>query len=239
MKVHFPSIALGAITALVALPLLTPTRAEAAPAACPTTQGAALTYATVFPTSGTWAGCTLGDKLFSNFASPSSALAGLSNKPKFWWDDPVVIPTGLPGFATLNWGYTGNAVAGPFFPGTPSTNPYSFEYKVTVDAAYPLIRIIELDANFTGSGGSRMHSLCVKGTTKCGDLNGGYMLDPTLKSGTFTTTAYYTGTPATLKARYWSDSFLQDQVPGPLPLGAAAMAFGYSRKLRTRVRKLA
>jgi hypothetical protein len=110
--------------------------------------------------------------------------------------------------------YFGVPAAAAAFPN--GTGGFKFTTKVT---QLPYM-IIEADLNRVQGNGSFSSSL-----TGTGPLN------------EQSYTASYTLTGST-NTRRWSVNLTQD-VPAPLPLAGAAMAFGYSRKLRNRVRRLA
>jgi hypothetical protein len=56
-------------------------------------------------------------------------------------------------------------------------------------------------------------------------------------SVSYDVSAKLTGPSSNVRA--YSIGITQDMVPGPLPILGAGLAFGYSRKLRNRVRRLA
>jgi hypothetical protein len=135
-------------------------------------------------------------------------------------------PTGTLVTAAPSFWWQENAVNAEYtmFFGVPATSPvftngtggFMFTTKVT---QLPYL-ITDADLNRVAGNGSFTSSL-----TGTGPLN----------EQSYTASYTLTGSTTT---RRWSINITQD-VPGPLPLAGAAMAFGYSRKLRNRVRRLA
>ncbi|MFN7900578.1 MAG: hypothetical protein ACK5N0_13110 [Synechococcaceae cyanobacterium] len=234
MAIKFFPVA-GALAALSLVPFVLEAPAQAA--ACPTGASAtvfpgttiAATYATVF--GGSYS-CTIGDLVFSNFASPTADLAALGTKPYFWFtEDPDAMSY------SISYGYASSGAGVGTFPIGPTTSPvrtYGFSYKATIDQS------LAAGYGFSGYSAGRTGTN-PSATTPSGNPNFQQTLDGTpvnFYTMNFTTSARLAGTVAS-NTRILYNEFTQAPVPGPLPLVGAGVAFGFSRKIRRRALKAA
>lgn len=234
MAIKFFPVA-GALAALSLVPFVLEAPAQAA--VCPTGTsstlfpgtGVAATYATVF--SGSYS-CTIGDMVFSNFASPTADLAALATKPYFWFTEDL----GAMAYS-ISYGFNSAGAGVGTFPagvaGAPAVKTYGFSYKATIDQAIaPGYGFSGYDVGRTGTTPSA--------TTPAGNPNFQQTLTGTtvnFYTMNFTTSARLAGTASNTRILY--NEFSQETVPGPLPLVGAGVAFGFSRKIRRRALKAA
>jgi hypothetical protein len=204
--------------------------ASAAPATCASFQvNGSIPYNTLF---GAGFECIAGDKIYSNFNTPSAALA--SAAPEFTIADNDPFHT-----LTAEHNFTGGA--------------YSFFYTVALDLTQdPNRTFLEFNTDFTLTGflnppqldGTKILQVASVGTSTAtkrvpGVSPGNSVLfGPGVTSATFFSSL--TVTPGSLVTNF-SDTLLQStrstSVPGPLPILGAAAAFSFSRKLRRRVKQ--
>lgn len=167
-------------------------------------------------------GCIIGDKIYSDF-SFTGAWNKTSNDYTFT-NMPVDQHT-----------FSGSGLA-------LMTGVYSYTYKVSIAPGNPLQRIY---AYATGSGSSdpinplsATKDLTGTGGGTVVSLNGAnsssYFYSPTITGPvTFSSSI----TVASGRLDIITDSLVQQPVPGPLPLLGAGAAFGFSRKLRNRIKQ--
>ena len=228
MSTSFQPFAVGAISALAALPFVVqaPAQAAACPqstntANAPTTASEFKFYADVFTPSFS---CTIGDKIFSNFKDPSTALASLNTrpsnngKPRFWFSEDSANMT-----YNMFWGI---ASAGSAIP----SGTYDFTFDVEVSQVSPTPVFYIDSATYTRTGGTSpsISSISIAAQN---------VLPPYPKLVTYTTSVTLGGGSTTTRA--FKVGIVQDMVPRPLPIIGASVAFGYSRKLRRRTRMFA
>lgn len=165
-------------------------------------------------------GCIIGDKIYSNFNFtgpwPGSSNFSFSNSPL---DQHTFGGTGL---ALLPGGY-------------------GYGYKVEIAPGNPLQRILGYR---TGSGTSDLFNPLVSTKTLTGapggtitainDLTSPPYLYSPLTGGPVVFTSAINVTSGRLDIL--TDTIGQVEVPGPLPVLGAGVAFGYSRKLRQRIK---
>jgi hypothetical protein len=164
-------------------------------------------------------GCIIGDKIYSDF-SFSGAWAGSSN------------------FSFSNAPADQHTFGGTGLALTPGT--YGYTYKVTIAPGNPLQRIMAFRAGNGTSGivalvGSRTLTGAPGGTVTA--LNDGtspvYYYSPIVTGPVDFTSSI---TVSSGRMDILSDTLVQETVPGPLPIVGAAAAFGFSRKLRHRIK---
>jgi hypothetical protein len=165
-------------------------------------------------------GCIIGDKIYSDFGF-SGAWAGtsiftFSNSPA---NQHTFSGSGL----ALN-------------PGT-----YGYTYKVTIAPGNPLQRLSGYRA---GNGTSDLALPLVATRTLAGTPGGTVTATNDLTSPAYMYSPYVTG-PVVFTSNVsitsgrmdiTTDTLGQVTVPGPLPIVGAAAAFGFSRKLRHRIK---
>jgi hypothetical protein len=225
MTANVKPFAIGLFAAVAAIPFAMQAPAQAAPcpvsmnsAFAPTTAGDFATYATVFAPSFS---CTLGDKIFSNFTLPSFATLNTANL-RFWWDyDPINDPMN----SFMRYGVISSAAA---FPTSTAGVTTSFKFQVDIDPLIAPINYISAASLSTPNTlpSSKTLTITPAGTLPAYPTSVSYNVSATLTGPTSNVRAYGIG-------------ITQDMVPGPLPILGAGLAFGYSRKLRNRVRRLA
>jgi len=134
-----------------------------------------------------------------------------------------------------------------FSPNRVASTSGTFSYKATLLSG---LTFNEAQSNLTGStlgGGSRTTTLTSPGLTGPATTMSGSSVDvpfnPGLTSQTFTQTFNFSFAMAPDNLSAVGGSFnaipASTPVPGPLPLMGAAAAFGFSRKLRARIRSAA
>lgn len=225
MTANVKPFAIGLFAAVAAIPfaMQAPAQAAACPlsmntSSAPTAAGTFTTYATVFAPSFS---CTLGDKIFSNFTMPSFATLNTANL-RFWWDyDPINDPMN----SFMRYGVISSAAA---FPTSAAGVTTSFKFQVDVDPLLAPINYISAASLSTPNTlpPSKTLTITPAGTLPAYPTSVSYNVSATL-------------TGPTSNVRAYSVAITQDMVPGPLPILGAGLAFGYSRKLRNRVRRLA
>jgi hypothetical protein len=92
---------------------------------------------------------------------------------------------------------------------------------------------VQIDGSTTGSGNTVIKSIVSPAVTLT-SINGGIL--NTNIGGTFldVTDTYRVTNTGGLNS--FNNGFTQSDVPGPLPVVGAGMAFGFSRKLRSRIK---
>lgn len=181
---------------------------------------------------GTGFSCIIGDKLYSNF-SGSAALA--SSEAAFQWsqfapDTYNLSVQGLFGPGVYNLAYNVDIIGGSTdvfnILRTSATSagitPPPVEWTKTL-AAVPATDITPLIATQASSGGASVQGTFV----------------PNVQSAAFTSTLTVTSNTVTQFQDTVSQRPNGTSVPGPLPLLGAGAAFGFSRKLRRRIKVVA
>jgi hypothetical protein len=200
----------------LAAPLILVSPSKAAPLC--SDQGSSFSIANLVSLGAT--GCQDGDKVFSNFNFTGTWGTGSA-------------------FTITNTGnqhtFSGSGLA--LNPGS-----YGYSYSVAIAAGYPQQRFL---AYRTGAGTSDIFNPLTSSKTLTGVPNNGtvtaiddgtssnYIYNPSV-SGPIAMSSSITVTGGRMDII--SDSYAQETVPGPLPLLGAGAAFGFSRKLRLRVR---
>ena len=165
-------------------------------------------------------GCIIGDKIYSDF-SFSGAWAGSSNFT--FSNSPADQHT---------FGGSGLAL---------NPGAYSYTYKVKIAPGNPLQRLLGYR---TGSGTSDLFLPLVSTKTLAGTPGGTVTAINDLTSPSYMYSPYVTG-PVVFTSNInvtggrldiLTDTLGQVTVPGPLPIVGAAAAFGFSRKLRHRIK---
>lgn len=181
------------------------------------------------PTTGTIVfgggfSCTLGDKTYKNFATTN-----------------VAIPSGT----TFQWSTFGNqynmSIQGAFAStGSPFGITYDIEIDPTNDQFFHSLQTSATSATQSPGFSKSLAAVPVTvpspviGTNLTGGGNSPMGIFPGLsKVASFTSILVVTGDPVT----QFQDTVTQkSSVPGPLPILGASMAFGFSRKLRRRIK---
>jgi len=194
------------------------------------TEGVSFTSAQVFDPSFE---CFIEDKIFKSFTLDSGSIAGIS------W----------------NWGVVPGAVNNQYtLQGSKTSGLADFKFSYQVDITGPgyyfdryrtaaVTSVIDspqfiktLEVILPVGGGALITSGPGSGNSPIGTFT-----PNTLTSIVFQSELKDTGTGAA--AQSFSDTIIQrnpfdpDEVPGPLPIVGAGMAFAYSRKLRGRIAK--
>ncbi len=186
-------------------------------------------YSTIF--SGSFS-CLAGDKIYSNFNTPSAALTLAAPTFEIADNDPFHT-------LTARHDFTGGA--------------YSFFYTLSIDLTQdPNRTLLGFNTDFTLTGfnpiptldGTKILDVASVGTSTATKRvpqqspGNAVAFGPGVTSATFFTSM--TVTPGSLVTNF-SDTVLQStrstSVPGPLPILGAAAAFSFSRKLRRRVKQ--
>jgi hypothetical protein len=118
-----------------------------------------------------------------------------------------------------------------------SGGPYSgqFDYIIAVTDPNYLFATAQLDSIVTGTATSTTVTKKIAGFADLVSTNGSNVL-PSTVSGTALSVQniWSVGTGDILDS--FKDVYTQREVPGPLPLMGAGVAFGFSRKLRSRIK---
>lgn len=172
--------------------------------------------------------CTVNDKTLSNFAVPAGFTAGF-----FTFTEPT------PGAHELS-----------FQPITPASfavgGPYTFSYTIAVTSGIESIRGQSNDIS------SSVQTPPPAGTHSTQTVNGAVVTTSNSSLGlpspisflstpqtTLNATEQITVTAGVItgwKTTYYQTSFFVEPTPGPLPLLGAASAFGFSRRIRRRIK---
>jgi len=177
--------------------------------------------------------CFIGDKVYKDF----TGFAGISGTSIFTFTtsgpDHTFQGTGL-NYSTIGtpftYGYTValyNAVAGQEFKsfvtdasGSNSGSPFVYSKALSTNAPAP------------GSGPSNSSNI---GTGNIVQFAPGQTADVVFASTLTVTSGTLTGVTDTLSQKFGPTA----ETPGPLPLLGAGAAFGFSRRLRSRIKKVA
>jgi len=172
-------------------------------------------------------GCTIGDKLYSDFSFTNMSTG-------FW------------GFTQFGTTYNLSASSLNF---TDQVNPFSYSYKVAITGSTPgqAFASYNTDAtvNDVGSGKSYSKILqtiipgLVTGPSTATQSGAGATVSLLMDPGPI----YFTSTVSLSQGQVSTVSDVLDQkfppsdgVPGPLPLLGAGAAFGFSRRIRSRIK---
>jgi hypothetical protein len=159
-------------------------------------------------------GCSIGDAIYYDFSftgfNPSSSF-GFSN------------------VSSTDHIFGGQSLA--------LTKPASYNYKVKIAPGSPNLFYGYITDSSGGFGFNATNTLTAAGggtvTSSNGNLSTPYFFSPSTP-GPLAFTATITPVSGTFNS--FSDTIVQEEVPGPLPLLGAGVAFGFSRKLRQRVK---
>jgi len=200
-----------------------------APARAESCVAAGMTVATVVTSGFT---CTSGDKLYSNFFNNGPNPLGLG--------DQVSIAAGIPnhtisvqnasgwGIGTYALQYTISVIGGSGGPG--SYNPYLQAFSTSSSSS--IFGPPAPAGTFTVSS---LHTPSVSVAVN-GGLGGPQFYTPyAFDSDTFTLTLNVTAGKVTSFDQTVTQSVFSE-VPGPLPLLGAGAAFGFSRRIRSRIK---
>jgi hypothetical protein len=227
----FASKALPAILALGGLTTL----ATALPAQAQSACGVGVFDASVLDTSFS---CVAGDKIYSNFIS----LAGTEPLPANF---RFSIIDADPEHTVSTIGtFSGGAAAG----GGGVAKTYGMGYKVSIVPGEPRV-ITSFTTDFTlteGLNNTKTLQAVVPaaGTATAIRTNGTAPSVPVTISPGATSVDFISQmvvSATTVQVTGWNDTVFQTDpnvVPGPLPILGAGIAFGYSRKLRSRIKAL-
>jgi hypothetical protein len=165
--------------------------------------------------------CTIGDKQLTNFTFPVGFTSG-----NFTFTEPAI------GNHELSF----TAVGQQFTPGT-----YAFGYTITATQADRIIaQKIDLSSSVqtTNNGTIALDTLASGGavTGPSSAPSQSPFFAPVQSLNATTTVVVTSGTFTGWKNSYLQQSSQGTPTPGPLPLLGAASAFGFSRKLRRRIK---
>jgi len=181
----------------------------------------------------------LGDKLlnilsysFGNFIAGSAVVP--SGQFNFNWND-----AGTPSPNDDNWSVRtvfDSTVTG--IPGTPATGTMNYTLDViSITSQYKSVRI---DSASTGNGGTVLKTI-ISPPVSITSVNGGIVDAPLSGSFVNVTDTYAVANTAGMNS--FNNGFQQQDadpipplVPGPLPLFGLGAAFGFSRRLRNRIK---
>jgi hypothetical protein len=176
----------------------------------------------------------LGDKLLNivnySFANGIGNAAPTGHFDYEWQDSDT--PTV---FSDDNWNVRtifDNALSG-LLP-TPANDAIgSLNYTLAIVGSSATFKNVQIDGSTTGSGNTVIKSIVSPAVTLT-SINGGIL--NTNIGGTFldVTDTYRVTNTGGLNS--FNNGFTQSDVPGPLPVVGAGMAFGFSRKLRSRIK---
>lgn len=208
-------------SAVTALSLSLQVQSPASAASCPTGDATtvptpSVTYATLFSPSTPFS-CTIGDLTFKNFKTPSADLT--TKAPVFWWQQQDS--------DTINF-FFGSTTT---FSASAAGKSYTFAFEVAAApgkyvSSWGLSRTVGTSPNSSNTTLSLVAPPYGAGPATAS-------LNQTLA---FTASATLRGT--TSNSRIFQAQFNQAEVPGPIPLLAAPVAFAFSRKMRRRIRSL-
>lgn len=120
----------------------------------------------------------------------------------------------------------------------PDTNgPYSGQFDYTISVTNPNYQFssAQLDSIVTGAATNATVTKNIFGFGSLVSTNGGNV-SPVAVSGTTLTVENLWSVGAGNILDGFKDVYTQSQVPGPLPVMGAGMAFGFSRRLRSRIK---
>jgi len=211
---------MGAVIAVSAsLTVTVPNSAEAAPSCATSGIGGSEVYNIGALKALGAGGCQIGDKIYSDFdfsMNWTNGVFGFSNSPA---DQHTFSGASL-------------ALMG-------SATPYTYTYKVAVDPTSPesflSYRTDIGSSNLTGTSASNTLENSLNPDVSFAQITAGSPSAGNLVAINGTT-AVFTGTVSVTSGRIDTITDSLNQTPGPLPILGAGAAFGFSRKLRNRIK---
>jgi hypothetical protein len=182
-----------------------------------------------------WAmGWTLEDKKLTNFSFDPIIPAGgpPSGDFSFIYDD-----LGAPGLSVEDM-WTTLATFNPSLP-PPITGSYSYDLAIIepYKSAGWMFKDVELDVDHAGSGQEVTKTIVGGGNPVLVSMDGDAVGPVPLSGTSISVTDSWDLDPATGTIMSISNTYTQtDRVPGPLPLFGAGAAFGFSRRIRNRIK---
>jgi len=177
-------------------------------------------------------GWTLVDKKLTNFGFDPIIPAGgpPSGDFSFIYDD-----FGAPGLSVEDM-WTTLATFNPSLP-PPSTGSYSYDLAIIepYKSAGWMFKDVELDVDHAGSGQEVTKTIIGGGNPVLVSMDGDPVGPVPLSGTSISVTDSWDLDPATGTIMSISNTYTQT-VPGPLPLLGAGAAFGFSRRIRNRIK---
>ena len=178
-------------------------------------------------------GWTLEDKTLKNFSFAPGTPAGgpPSGDFSFIYDD-----FGAPGLSVHDR-WTTLAMFDPAI-GPPSTGSYSYDLAIIepYKSAGWMFKDVELDVDHAGSGQEVTKTIVGGGNPVLVSMDGDPVGPVPLSGTSISVTDSWDLNPATGTIMAISNTYAQTDVPGPLPLFGAGAAFGFSRRIRNRIK---
>jgi hypothetical protein len=178
-------------------------------------------------------GWTLADKKLTNFSfDPTIPVGGPpSGYFSFIWDD-----FGNPGLSVEDM-WTTLVTFNPSLP-PPSTGSYSYDLAIIepYKSAGWMFKDVELDVDHAGSGQEVTKTIVGGGNPVLVSMDGDPVGPVPLFGTSISVTDSWDLNPATGTIMAISNTYAQTEVPGPLPLLGAGAAFGFSRRIRNRIK---
>ena len=215
----FTKVLMGtAIAVSASLTVTVPNSAEAAPSCATSGVGGTDLYNIAALKALGMDGCQIGDKIYSDFDFSMNWLTG-----NFGFGNS---PADQHTFSGGNLGLMAGSM-------------YTYTYKVTVDPASPesflSYRTDIGSSDLTGTSASNSLANNINLDVSFSQISGGMPSAGTLVAINGTT-AVFSGTIDVTSGRVDVLTDSLNQTPGPLPILGAGAAFGFSRKLRNRIK---